>query len=121
MKVLYIEDNPANLRFMQKALELRGGIELLCVESGYAGIEVARLEQPAFILLDIQLPEIDGYEVFARLQSRETTRNIPVIAVSANAMQGDIQRALEQGFRGYITKPIDLKILYHKIDEVMGL
>ena len=118
-KILYMEDNGANLRFMQKALKLRDNLELLCAETAVKGIELAQTEQPDLILLDIQLPELDGYAVFKRLRENALTKNIPVIAVSANAMAQDIHQATQMGFDGYITKPVNLELLFNTIDSIL--
>ncbi len=94
-KVLYVEDNPANLRLVEQILSRRGDIHLLCSEEPMRGLEMARTEQPELILLDINLPNMDGYEVLQRLQADPATRAIPVVAISANAMPVDVARGLE--------------------------
>lgn len=118
-KVVYIEDNLANLRFMEKVLCRKEGLILLTAESALEGIALIRSEKPNLILMDIQMPVIDGYEAFAKLQEDKETRAIPVVAVSANAMETDIRYAHERGFKGYLTKPIDIQLLYVMIDEFL--
>jgi CheY-like chemotaxis protein len=117
--VVYVEDNQANLRFMQKVLNNRKDINLLCAENAMDGIELITRERPALVLMDIQMPEMDGYQAFNRLQEQDTTKNIPVVAVSANAMEADIQQARALGFCAYLTKPLDIHLLYSKIDEIL--
>jgi CheY-like chemotaxis protein len=118
-KIVYVEDNLANLRFMQKVLDERKGVRLLCAENAPDGIALIFREQPDLILMDIQMPGMDGYQAFAKLQEDAVTRDIPVIAVSANAMESDIQYALSMGFREYLTKPVDIQLLYQKINQIL--
>jgi CheY-like chemotaxis protein len=106
--VLYIEDNPVNLVLMQSMLEPLSDVRLLLAERPEPGLALARAEVPDLILLDIQLPGIDGYEVLRRLRADARTRDVPVIAISANAMRGDIERGLAAGFDDYLTKPLDV-------------
>ncbi len=109
--VLYIEDNPVNVVLMQSMLEALTGVRLLVAERPEPGLALACEHRPDLILLDIQLPDIDGYEVLRRLRADERTRRIPVIAISANAMRGDIERGLAAGFDDYLTKPLDVTVL----------
>lgn len=117
--ILYIEDNPANLRFMSHLLGRRSNLTLLTATEPDEGLMLAQTQKPDLILLDIHLPKMDGYEVFSLLQAEQATRNIPVIAVSANAMPDDIQRALEAGFREYCTKPIDINKFQITLDTIL--
>lgn len=119
-KIVYIEDNPANLRFMQKVLQGRRDVELHCAENARLGLEVVGRERPGLVLMDIQMPGMDGYQAFRELQKDPLTRDIPVVAVSANAMETDIKAANELGFAGYLTKPVDIPKLFDKIDELLG-
>ncbi len=116
-RVLYIEDNPANLKLMQLVVGQVDGVELLAATCGLQGIDVARAEQPNLILLDIHLPDINGHEVLAQLRATQETKDIPVVALSANAMEHDIKTAMESGFDHYLTKPINIEevieTLYH--------
>ncbi len=118
-KVLYVEDNPANLTLVEQLLKPQKNIELLKAPQAQIGIDLARAHRPDLILMDINLPEMDGIEAFQRLQSHEETRNIPVIAVSANAMESDIKKALNAGFSSYITKPFDLKNFVDEVNAIL--
>ena len=106
--VLYVEDNPANLSLVEKILARHPGIRLLTATDGPSGIALARAEQPACILMDINLPGMDGFEALRRLLADPATASIPVIAISANAMLGQRERGLKAGFADYLTKPIKL-------------
>jgi PAS domain S-box-containing protein len=106
--VLYIEDNPMNLRLMQQIFAGKKGWELRSANSAESGIEMARANPPALILMDINLPGIDGYQALARLQAEPETACIPIIALTANAMKGDRERGLAAGFVDYLTKPLDI-------------
>ena len=106
--VLCIEDNPANLRLIEGMLAMRPGIRLLKAIAPGLGLELARAHRPALILLDINLPDMDGYAVMQCLREHEATQGIPVVAISANAMPKDIERGKAAGFAEYLTKPIDL-------------
>lgn len=114
--VLYIEDNPANLRLVSQLLERRDDINMLCAEEPLLGLELALEHEPDLILLDINLPGINGFEVLKHLQQRDGTRDKPVIAVSANAMPKDIKKGLDAGFDDYVIKPIDIQALLHAVD-----
>jgi signal transduction histidine kinase/ActR/RegA family two-component response regulator len=116
--VLYIEDNPMNLRLMQRILAQRQDLELRVAHTAELGIELARAEPPALILMDINLPGMNGYEALAQLQADPRTAQIPSIAISANAMKGDRARGLQAGFVAYITKPIDIPSLFDALDKV---
>ncbi len=119
-KVLCIEDNPANLRLIEGLLALRPDIHLLTAAAPGLGLELARAHRPALILLDINLPDMDGYAVLRCLRENEITRDIPVLAVSANAMLTDIERGKAAGFADYVTKPINVARLLASIDRWLG-
>jgi signal transduction histidine kinase/ActR/RegA family two-component response regulator len=106
--VLYIEDNPVNVLLMEAILEREPGWRLIHSPLPEPGLETAEAQKPDLILLDIQLPGIDGYEVLRRLRETESTQAIPVIAISASAMHGEVERGLAAGFGDYLTKPIDV-------------
>ena len=115
--VLYIEDNADNMTLVQRALEARG-YRLLKAMRGLDGIAIAETEQVDLILLDINLPDIDGHEVARRLRSSakpELTR-IPIIAVTANALKGDAQKALDAGCDVYMSKPINIRELWARVE-----
>lgn len=118
--VLYIEDNPANLRLVAQLLARRPHTTLLTAHEPMLGLELASAHLPTVILLDINLPGIDGYEVLKLLRMREETRHIPVIAISANAMPSDVKQGLAAGFESYITKPINMTDLLRTVNEVLA-
>lgn len=105
-KVLYIEDNPVNVILVEELIAQRGGLELACANTGQDGVERARAMRPDLILIDMQLPDFDGFEVLRRLRADPATAATSCIALSANAMPDDVARALAAGFDDYWTKPI---------------
>ena len=105
VRILIIEDHTANLELMTYLLTAFGYMALRA-ENGRSGLEMAERERPALILCDIQLPDINGYEIASRLKQDARTRDIPLIAITALAMVGDRERVLKSGFDGYISKPI---------------
>jgi two-component system, cell cycle response regulator DivK len=105
-KILLIEDNPNNRYLVTFLLEARGH-EVVPAHDGRAGIALALALQPALVLLDIQLPEMDGYEVARALKAHPDSAALPIVAVTSFAMLGDRERALAAGCDGYIEKPID--------------
>ncbi len=110
-RLLYIEDHAINRLLMQAMIETQPKLQLLTAALPGPGLELARSERPDLILLDIRLPDIDGYEVLRRLRADPATAAIPVVAVSADAMPADVQRGLQAGFDDYLTKPMDLQRL----------
>lgn len=110
--LLYVEDNPANMKLVQQIIARHTDLNLLTAVNGNSGIEIARASLPEVILMDINLPDINGYEALKILRADPATAHIPVIAISANAMPLDIDNGLKAGFFRYITKPI-------KVDEFM--
>ena len=114
-RILYIEDNPANRKLMEKLLVRLPGISLQLAEDGASGLAAAQKQLPELILLDINLPDMDGFAVLAGLRTDERTREIPVIAVTANAMMQDVERGYEVGFDAYLTKPILFGVLRETI------
>src|SRR5437773_1505608 len=119
VKILYIEDNRENRMLVRAVLEA-AGYAIVEAEDGLAGIEAAIREEPALILLDINLPGVDGYEIVAILKSFPNLAATPVIAVTAYAMQGDRQRTLVAGCDGYIQKPIDVDAFPRQVAEFLG-
>jgi CheY-like chemotaxis protein len=115
LTVLYIEDNPVNVMLMQAMLARLEGVRVLVATRAQQGLSLASEQRPDLVLLDIQLPEMDGFEVLKRLRAHETTGDIPVIAVSANAMQSDIEAGRAAGFVDYLTKPIELERLHQAV------
>jgi signal transduction histidine kinase/ActR/RegA family two-component response regulator len=118
--VLYIEDNPANFRLVQEILAFRADLRLVGAPDGHAGLALARMERPALIVMDLNLPGMGGFEVLAQLRRDPDTALIPVIALSANAMPRDIERGLSAGFARYLTKPIDIEQFNEAIDGVLA-
>jgi CheY-like chemotaxis protein len=110
--LLYVEDNPANLELVEQLIARRPDLRLLSAADADLGIEFARAYQPAVILMDINLPGISGIEALKILRADPSTAHIPIIALSANAVPRDIERALNAGFFNYLTKPI-------KVDQFM--
>lgn len=105
MKILYVEDNPQNMRLVRKMLG-SGGYEMVEALDGMTGLQMAEIEQPVLILLDINLPDIDGIEVTQRIKSNPSLAHIPIVALTANAMFGDRERFLDAGCDGYLAKPV---------------
>jgi two-component system, cell cycle response regulator DivK len=105
-KALLVEDNENN-RYLLKLLLEDANIVVVCATNGRHALESASRERPDCILLDIQMPEMDGYEVATRLKADVELANIPIIGVSSFAMPGDRERAFRMGFAGYIEKPVD--------------
>ena len=117
--VLYIEDNPMNQRLMQQIFTVRKNLVLHTVHTAEIGIQLARVDSPALILMDITLPGMDGYAALEILKADPKTAGIPVAAVSANAMKGDEQRGLDAGFAAYLAKPIDIPLLFKTVDRLI--
>lgn len=115
--VLYIEDNPDNMTLVQRALESRG-YKLLKAVNGLTGVATAEQEEVNLILLDINLPDIDGYEVARRLRasSKRALKTVPIIAVTANALKGDADKALNAGCDVYMSKPINIRELWARVE-----
>jgi CheY-like chemotaxis protein len=117
--VLYIEDNLSNLELMKAILRFRPGITLLSAMQGTLGLTLAREHRPDLILLDLNLPDMHGGEVLARLGQDERTRGLPVIVISADATAGQRERTLAGGARAYLTKPLDVQRLLDLLEEVL--
>ena len=117
-RILCIEDNPNNLQLIESVLGMLPGVRLLSAMTPGLGLELARTHKPHLILLDINLPDMDGYAVMRCLREDPATQGIPVIAVSANAMPHDLERSRSAGFVSYVTKPIDVGQLLRKVDEL---
>lgn len=117
--ILYIEDNPSNLKLVRNFLEEFTSYQLISSPDAIEGLKMASTHQPSLILLDINLPKMSGLTVLKKLKNSQTTNKIPVIAVSANAMENDIQTALDAGFAHYLTKPIDLDRLAKTIQDIL--
>jgi CheY-like chemotaxis protein len=108
IKILYVEDNHANIALVRRLLS-DAGYDVLVAEDGMEGIRVARRELPHLILMDINLPGMDGYEASTKIKGMEQLKEIPIVAVTANVNPGDRERSLAAGCDGYISKPINVK------------
>jgi len=117
--ILYIEDNPANMRLVESVVKNYTTYSFLAAVNGSDGIEVAVKQQPNLILLDINLPDLNGFEVLQKLREHSELTNTPVVAVSANAMQHDIDKALNADFFDYVSKPIDVSLLLNIIKKIL--
>ena len=117
-KILYVEDNEDNVYMLKRRLE-RDGFEVVVAPDGEQGLAVARDQRPDLILMDLSLPVLDGWEATRRLKGSEGTRTIPVIALSAHAMPGDREKALEAGCDDYAAKPVNLPSLLAKIRALL--
>jgi len=118
-KVLLVEDNPENRDMLSRRL-LRRGYDVVMALDGQQAVEMAAAEKPDLILMDMSLPVLDGWEATRRIKAAAETREIPVIALTAHAMSGDREKALESGCDDYDTKPIDLPRLLEKMTAALG-
>jgi len=118
--LLYVEDNPANLRLVDEIVAFRGDLRMLSAPDAQLGLELARAHLPQVILMDINLPGLSGTDAQAMLRADPLTSHIPVIALTANAMPRDRARSLAAGFQQYITKPIDVGRLNAAIDSALA-
>ncbi len=119
-KVLVIEDNEDNLRLITFALN-RSGYEVISAVTGEEGVERALAEAPFFIIMDIDLPGIDGLEATRRIRRSPIDGHIPIIAITSYAMRGDMEKILEAGCNGYFEKPIDPLRIMDDIHRVLGI
>lgn len=119
-KILYVEDNDDNIYMMQTRFEMLEGFEFLVAEDGATGVEKAMAELPDVILMDLDLPAIDGWEATRRIKHNAATRHIPVIALTAHAMSGSREKALAAGCDEFDTKPIDFDRLMQKVNHVLA-
>lgn len=119
--VLYIDDNPVNLKLVEKLLkDSDHNIRLIQAEQSRNGIALAKQYQPDLILLDIRMPEVDGYEILEQFKTEPLLADTPVIALSAQASKEDIEHALQQGFCCYLTKPLDVTTFYTQLDHYLN-
>ena len=115
-KILIVEDNEMNRDMLSRRLE-RKGFEVVMAEDGAKGVEMSKSENPDLILMDLSLPVMDGWEATSTIKADGSTKNIPIIVLTAHAMAGDREKALEAGADEYDTKPIDFKRLLGKIKD----
>ncbi len=118
-KILLVEDNEMNRDMLSRRLARRG-YEVVMAVDGAEGVRMAAAEAPALILMDMSLPGLDGWEATRQLKAEPATRAIPVIALTAHAMSGDREKALEAGCDDFDTKPVDLTRLLTKIEALLG-
>jgi CheY-like chemotaxis protein len=118
LTVLYIEDNAVNVILVEGLIALRPGVELRCAVDGLSGVAMAIEQRPQVVLIDMQLPDIDGLEVLRRLRAEPGLRESRMVALSANSVSEDISRALAEGFDDYWTKPIDFKLFLERLDAL---
>jgi two-component system cell cycle response regulator DivK len=117
-KLLIIEDNEENRDALSRRLQRRG-FEVIFAADGIEGMEKVRTEKPDLILMDMNMPKLDGWEASRQLKADEATRGIPIIALTAHAMAGDRERALEVGCAEYHTKPVELPKLLAQIEAIL--
>lgn len=118
IKILYIDDNASNIKLLQKAFELKPEYDFQFSNHPKTGLEMAQNIQPDIILLDIQMPVMDGFQVLELLRKNSATQNIPVLAVTADAMPADVLRGKQAGFIEYVTKPVNIKTLFEMIKNI---
>jgi len=118
-KILLVEDNEMNRDMLSRRLQ-RKGFTVVIAEDGRAGVAMAASEAPDLILLDMSLPLIDGWEAARQIKAGPKTKRVPIIALTAHAMAGDRERALEAGCDEYDTKPVEFPRLLAKIEAILG-
>lgn len=119
-RILVVEDNPKNLKLVRDVL-LFSGYEVIEATSGEDGVRLAASEEPDLILMDLQLPGIDGAEALRRIRAGERSRDVPVVAVTAFAMDDDREHAFASGFTGYVEKPISVRRLPQQVRDFLRL
>ena len=119
-KILYVEDNEDNVYMLSRRLK-RKGFEIVIAVDGEQGVEMASSEKPDLILMDLSLPKMDGWTATKQIKSNNDLKSIPIIALSAHAMEEHKQRALDSGCNDYDTKPVDIKRLLSKISNQLGI
>lgn len=118
-KILLVEDNEMNRDMLSRRL-VRNGFEVIMAADGEQGIVMAQSERPDLILMDMSLPVVDGWEATRRVRASEATSAIPIIALTAHAMSGDREKAIEAGCNDYDTKPIEMPRLLDKINALLA-
>ena len=119
IKILYVEDNDDNVYMLKMRLELLGEFEVLAAEDGEKGCEIALRERPDIILMDLEMPVIDGWEATRRLKGNPQTHDIPVIALSAHALAGEREKAMAAGCDEFDTKPIEFERLVATVRRLL--
>ena len=120
IKILYVEDNDDNVYMLKMRLELLGDFEVLAAEDGEKGCEIALRERPDIILMDLEMPVIDGWEATRRLKGDPQTHDIPVIALSAHALAGEREKAMAAGCDEFDTKPIEFERLVATVRRLLA-
>lgn len=119
-RILYVEDNPQNMRIIEKILT-QNGYEVLQAINGVSGVEVAQEQKPDLILMDINLPDIDGLEATTRIKSNPELESIPVVALTGHASYGDEERARGAGCDGYLSKPVSRARLIEEVQQFLNI
>ena len=119
-RILVVEDNPKNMKLVRDVLEF-SGYEVIEATTGEDGVRLAETERPHLILMDLQLPGIDGAEALRRIRARQTALDVPVVAVTAFAMDEDRERAFASGFNGYVEKPINVRSLAQQVRDFLSI
>ncbi len=119
-RIVYVEDNDDNVFMLQTRLELSEGYQVLVAANGNEGLALVAKERPDLVLMDLNLPDIDGWEVTRRLKADPVTADIPVIALTAHAMSGDREKALAAGCDEFDTKPVDFERLLQKMRSLLN-
>lgn len=120
LRILLIEDDPDIQKMVRLSLKYQGNHEVSAASGGREGLEKAAAENPDLILLDVMMPEMDGYETIKQLKSQAGTRHIPVIFLSARAQQAEIQKGRELGAIGYLVKPFDPMTLASQLEAILN-
>jgi two-component system cell cycle response regulator DivK len=120
IRILYVEDNDDNVYMLKMRFELLDGFEVLVAENGEVGCTTATAELPDLIIMDLDLPIIDGWEATRRLKGNPATNSIPIIALTAHAMAGSREKALAVGCDDFDTKPVDFERLMQKINRLLS-
>ena len=119
VKILYVEDNPGN-RMLVRRILMAEDFEMLEAADAFEALKVVETVRPDLILMDINLPEVDGYTLTAQLKENTSLSEVPIVALTANVMKGDRERILDSGCDGYIQKPIDVDALPNQIRSFLG-
>jgi CheY-like chemotaxis protein len=119
ISILQVEDNPTNIRLLERILSRRPNVRLVTVQNGTEALQAAQRVEPSLVLLDVNLPDISGREVLARLRAEPATSHIPVVMLSADASPKLIEKLLASGAAAYVTKPLDVNHFLAVIDDVL--
>ena len=117
-RILLVDDNAENRRFLSRRLERRG-FEVLVAEDGAAAVDMAKAEKPDLVLMDMNMPKVDGWEATRQIKAAPESAATPVIGLTAHAMEGDRDRAIEAGCADYHTKPVEFEKLMEQIEQLL--